>query len=76
MSKLVLSIIGAAGLALVAASANAQVKGEKPFCLQRATSGMMDCSYDTMAQCKKAATGATDNCSPRKSTGDGVKSKK
>jgi hypothetical protein len=57
----------------MAAGAMAQQKGNKPFCLQKGTSGTMDCAYDTMAQCKAAATGATDGCSPRKSTGDAAK---
>jgi hypothetical protein len=67
-------VLAVAGFALIAASANAQ--GTKPFCLQKGTSGTMDCSYDTMEQCRKSMTGATDSCSPRKSTGDGVTPKK
>ena len=71
--KLLSALIGAAALAVImAAGAAAQQSGTKPFCLQKGTAGTMDCAYDTMAQCKKAATGPTDSCSPRKATGDGT----
>lgn len=59
-----------------AAGANAQQPGQKPFCLQKDTGGLMDCSYDTMEQCRKAMTGSTGTCSPRNVTSDGQKQPK
>jgi hypothetical protein len=72
MSKLLAS---AAVIALIAASGTTSYaqkqkeKGSGAFCLQQGTSGNLDCSYSTMEQCKKAATGSTDTCTPREAGG-------
>jgi len=73
--KILPMLVGATGMLIAAVAANAE-GGQKAFCLQTGTSGTAACSYDTMEQCKKAMTGATDKCSPRSATGDGVKPKK
>ena len=66
MKTAALAII-AGTLAFTAIPASAQISqsGDKAYCLQRGTSGSRECAYDTLAQCRQAMTGATDNCNMR-----------
>lgn len=64
MSRLLSIALVAGGMALFGTAAVAQPSsGDKPYCLQQGTSGTVDCSYDSMEQCRKAMTGPTDGCS-------------
>jgi hypothetical protein len=61
-------VVGTLALGAIPASAQVAQSSQKAYCLQKGTSGTSECAYDTLAQCKQAMTGPTDNCNMRAQT--------
>ncbi len=63
MQKLLLAI--AVMTAALAASATPGAAAERAYCLNgKATGGVADCSYTSMAQCLASVGGGADGCYP------------